>query len=96
MGTGQQPISLHRIHQALQTMLATLTPSSAVKQVIGAVGLSQGSLTAALAQLEGVILNCPATWSDTYCFNLREAVLKAELVGNPNKLSLLMKQRPPC
>jgi hypothetical protein len=44
-------------------------------------GLTAETLDAALLDLQGVILGTPAGWSDAYRFNLREAVLGADLVA---------------
>jgi hypothetical protein len=45
-------------------------------------GLTPEILDAALQDLQGVILGTPASWSKAYGFNLREAVLGAELVAS--------------
>jgi hypothetical protein len=74
-------VSLDWVQFAVGALLATLNPSNlgGVARV-GAVGLSEDDLRAALTRLEGVILSCPASGSDAYRFNLREAVLGAGLV----------------
>ncbi|MBR8826855.1 MAG: hypothetical protein DSM107014_02950 [Gomphosphaeria aponina SAG 52.96 = DSM 107014] len=56
---------------------------------IGAVGLSSGNLQEALRELEGIVISSPAIWSDTYCFNLREAIMRAKLVEDPAKIFFL-------
>jgi hypothetical protein len=52
----------------------------------GAVGLDQQQTNTTLRQLAGIIVNCPSQWSDTYCFNLREAILRTKLVQNPEQI----------
>ena len=52
-------------------------------------GLELPELKSAIQQLKGVILGCPASWSEAYRFNLREAVLEAELVGNVEKVFIV-------
>lgn len=47
-----------------------------------AIDLSPDNFQKALDNLQGVIINCPTAWSDTYRFNLREAVLQAELLSD--------------
>ena len=88
----QQLVSLYGVRQSLQALLATLTPNStqanAVIQV-GAKGLESETLTAALQQLQGVIMGSPATWGDTYRLNVREALLAAKLVKYPEQIFFL-------
>jgi hypothetical protein len=70
----------------------TLTPQSDRSQSmlqVEAEGLESETLTTALQQLEGVIVSCPAAWGDTYRFNLREAVLEANLVQSPEQIFFL-------
>ncbi|MEG5136466.1 MULTISPECIES: hypothetical protein [unclassified Microcoleus] len=49
-------------------------------------GLTAETLDAALKDLQGVILGTPASWSDAYRFNLREAVLGADLVASGSQI----------
>lgn len=49
-------------------------------------GLELAELKSAIEQLKGVILGCPASWSEAYRFNLREAVLEAGLASNIEKV----------
>ena len=49
-------------------------------------GMTAQTLDAALSDLQGVILGTPAGWSDTYRFNLREAVLGADLVASGSQI----------
>ncbi len=49
-------------------------------------GLELPELESAIEQLKGVILGCPASWSEAYRFNLREAVLEAGLARSIEKV----------
>lgn len=46
-------------------------------------------LRQALGELQGIIVNCPAGWSDTYRFNLREMILQSHLVSTPDQIFFL-------
>lgn len=88
----QQYVSLYWVRRALQALLATLIPKKALSNPVirvGAVGLEPKTLEHALGQLEGVVLGTPVGWGDTYCFNLREAVLQAKLVKYPEQVFFL-------
>ncbi len=88
----QQQVSLYWVRQALQALLATLKPKrgSADSEIhVGAIGLERETLERAMQELEGVVLSCPAGWGDTYRFNLREALLEAELVRYPEQVFFL-------
>jgi hypothetical protein len=85
----QQMVSLYLVRRALQALLGTLTPKSALPDSVikvEAVGLKSEVLVEALGQLEGVVLGYPADWGDTYHVNLREAVLEAKLVRLPEQI----------
>jgi len=85
-------VSLHWLQQALQALLATLTPANALPDSelkVGAVGLKLETLRFALEQLEGVIVGSPASWGDTYRLNLREALLAINLVRRPEQVFFL-------
>ncbi|MEO1146861.1 MAG: hypothetical protein AAFY26_14855 [Cyanobacteria bacterium J06638_22] len=92
--TEQRNMSLSQMQQALRTLLATLnclTPElngSANTPVLscGAVGLSDERLQEALQNLAGVIVSNPTNSTDTYRFNVREAVLTARLVDHPEQI----------
>ncbi|NEQ48575.1 MAG: hypothetical protein F6K11_00345 [Leptolyngbya sp. SIO3F4] len=51
-----------------------------------AVGLEGDSLAQIWSRLQGVIVGYPTNWPDTYSFNLREAVLEAGLIGQPEQV----------
>lgn len=57
--------------------------------VIAAEGLASKRLKKAIAHLSGVIMCDRANWSETYRFNLREAVLGAKLVSDPGQVMFL-------
>ena len=57
--------------------------------VCGAVGLDGPTLTSALAQLKGVIMGYPTSWPEAYRFNLREAVVEANLVTDANQVIMI-------
>jgi len=68
---------------------ADLSIEEQKKIVIAAEGLEANGLQQAIGQLSGVILSSPANWSETYRFNLREAVLGAKLVRDPGQVLFL-------
>ncbi|MEM1254439.1 MAG: hypothetical protein AAGI69_18560 [Cyanobacteria bacterium P01_H01_bin.21] len=69
--------------QLLQAMVALL---KYVKEQGQAVGLDNGSLGQIWEKLQGVVVGYPTNWPDTYSFNLREAVLAAELIDQPEQI----------
>ena len=87
--SGDRVISIALPLNGLRTLLATLNPSLQAKHedlsipnlICRASGLETEALEAALEGLQGIILGTPASWSDAYRFNLREAVLGAGLVA---------------
>jgi len=89
--SGEQRVSLYWVRRTFQAILATLQPNGAKNSgmEVGAVGMDSQILVVALKKLQGVILGCPAAWGDTYRFNLREAVLEANLVRHPEQIFFL-------
>ena len=88
----QQQVPLYWVRRALQALLVELTPKatksdSEVK--VGAIGLEPEQLQSVLEKLEGVIVNYPAAWGDTYRLNLRETILSAKLVRQPEQIFFL-------
>ncbi|NJR62475.1 MAG: hypothetical protein HC769_28925, partial [Cyanobacteria bacterium CRU_2_1] len=78
------------IQYALQTLLTSLDPSdSSTGLTCHALGLEDPEFQTAFSQLTGVMMGHPLTWSDTYRFNLREAVLNARLVAQPEQIFLI-------
>jgi len=93
----QRTIPLSVVHQALRALLSSLNYTSPEPQEgsdapvlsCGAVGLPDEELQKALQELAGVVVSHPANWSDTYRFNVREAILAARLVENPAHIYLV-------
>lgn len=69
--------------QVLQAMVALLKHLVDQGQ---AVGLEGDSLAQVWEKLQGVIVGYPTNWPDTYSFNLREAVLAAGLIHQPEQI----------
>lgn len=80
----EQALPLHGILQALQQLLSSLNPNTDVR--LGALGLEPPELQTALRQLAGVVVGCPAHSSEAYRFNLREVILMAGLVAQPDQI----------
>lgn len=101
----QQAISLETIRKSLIVLLGNLRPVNVPLRpnllenqeslslpnyyVCNADGLDANTLNTALQELKGVILGCPADWSEAYRYNLREAVLSAGLVENINQVMII-------
>lgn len=82
-----QTLPLAHLQQGLQVLLETLTIQSAEAPLCcSAVDLSQHTLYTALRVLSGVIVSYPTNWPDTYSFNIREAILGAQLVEDPAEI----------
>ncbi|GAB4458137.1 MAG: hypothetical protein OHK0037_01610 [Elainellaceae cyanobacterium] len=95
-----QALPLSLFQQALRTLLVSLvlpaggyvageSASATPLLTCGAVDLEEAQFQLALRQLAGVIVSYPANWSDTYSFNLREAILSARLVSSAAQIFLL-------
>ena len=69
--------------QVLQAMVALL---KSVVEKGQAVGLDSPSLKQIWEKLQGVVVGYPINWPDTYSFNLREAVLAAGLIDQPEQI----------
>jgi hypothetical protein len=101
----ESQVPLSWIHQALQGLLLTLSSQSegSSPYLCGAQGLEDNQFEAIMQQLAGVIVGYPANWSDTYSFNVREAILGIKLVAHPDQIffveeaiaALLSVLRPP-
>ncbi|MGD1948491.1 MAG: hypothetical protein ACFB14_02460 [Leptolyngbyaceae cyanobacterium] len=70
----------------LQILQAMVTLLKYVKEQGQAVGLDNDSLKQIWEKLQGVVVGYPTNWPDTYSFNLREAVLAAELIDQPEQI----------
>jgi len=85
------PIPLMTLRQALQVLLTSLQTSHSAVELLscGAIDLEAADLLTALQQLRGVIVSLPASWSEAYRFNVREALLAAGLVSHPEQIFFL-------
>ena len=72
--------------QLVQAGLTDLLQNLQSADGCAALGLEVMPLQTALQQLAGVIIGYPPNWPDTYCFNLREAVLATGLVTQPDQI----------
>jgi hypothetical protein len=91
-GTDHLQFPLSWVHQSLQGLLITLNPnfpSASTLPLSGAMGLEERAFQQAMRQLATVVVGYPAGWSDTYSFNLREAILGARLVAQPEQIFLV-------
>lgn len=86
------PVALHWMGKALQALLSTLKPNAEQQEnvdaqiSISAIGLEPESLHGALLELAGAIASVPAEWPEAYRFNVREAILGANLVENQEQI----------
>ncbi|MGC1524427.1 MAG: hypothetical protein WA783_00115 [Phormidesmis sp.] len=76
-------LPLTALQAALVEMVATLHSDH---MSCRAVGIKNAALRRALADLRGVIVGYPTNWPDTYSFNIREALLSAEIVSSPDQI----------
>jgi len=91
-GSDHLQFPLSWVHQSLQSLLITLNPSLPSVSTLplsGAMGLEEQAFQQAMRQLATVVVGYPAGWSDTYIFNLREAILGARLVAQPEQIFLV-------
>jgi len=85
-----QTLPLVWIQQMMVALLSTLHGSQPNEPIVCKTeDLATDALNTALRQLSGVILGCPHGCSDAYRFNLREAVLAADLVAKPEQIFFL-------
>jgi hypothetical protein len=87
--TDEQTISLQQVSTAVRTLLAQLHPPVDAALHLEAVGLETAALHEVLDNLQGVVVGIPTNWSDTYCLNVREAILSAGLVDSPGQIFCL-------
>ena len=80
-----QPIPLAQVQHRLKTLLMTLRSADSRVRCT-AEGLDDLAFQSALQQLAGVVISQPVGASDTYRFNIREAVLAAGLVDQPEDI----------
>lgn len=80
-------ISLAAVKQALVDHLTPLAHSESSAVVSGTdADLDVSTLSHGMKQLAGVVISYPVGASDAYCFNMREIVLAAGLVSNPEQI----------
>lgn len=84
----QHSVALATVRDALTQLLQTLRqqPTGAVSEVEHP---DPASSQTAWQELAGVIISCPAGWSDVYRFNVREAVLASGYVTSPEQIFFL-------
>lgn len=91
-----QGIELREIISAITVLLSYLNPGETRKNLpfesnnlvksSFAEGLSAADLTAAIADLAGIFVSCPANCSEAYRFNIREGILASGLVNNGEQI----------
>jgi hypothetical protein len=83
-----QALPLILVQQTLVSLLTSLTPTAnrSTALTCRAQGLDPKTFAAAMRQLAGVAINQPTSSSDAYRFNLREAILSAGLVQEPEQI----------
>ena len=81
-----QTVSLQEVLTAVTALLSLINHPGEVALHLTAVGLEDEMLSEALASLQGVVLGLPSNWSDTYCLNIREAILGAGLVASSSQI----------
>jgi hypothetical protein len=75
--------------RSLSKLLSTLksVPTSTTPALIAhAVGLEAEDFSGIINKIAGVICTCPASWSEQYRFNVREAILSSHLVAHPQQV----------
>lgn len=82
--TWQLPLAW--VQRALQSLLTSLKQPESIHLTCGALGLDESAFHQALQSLSAVVVGYPAHWSDTYCFNVREAIVGARLVAQPDQV----------
>ncbi|MEM8641599.1 MAG: hypothetical protein AAGG51_22695 [Cyanobacteria bacterium P01_G01_bin.54] len=83
-GSDGSPCSLLTLRQGLQHVLQQVLPT--VNPAVRAQRLSAMDFQAAIQDLAGIVVICPAAWGATYRFNLREALLETGLVTAPDQV----------
>ncbi|NER79777.1 MAG: hypothetical protein F6K42_09390, partial [Leptolyngbya sp. SIO1D8] len=84
--TAQQTLPLQQVLAGVQALATLVRQSTASRVELGAAGLETTQLHQVLDNLQGVIVGHPTNWPDTYCINIREAILAARLVGDTNQV----------
>lgn len=85
-----QTVALGWLQAAIAALLKALQPTAdAVALSCAAVGLSTARFQHVMGHLHSIIVSVPAGWSEAYHFNLREAVLTANLIDHPAQIIVL-------
>ncbi len=79
-----QALSLRTLQEVLQQLLLSLTQPDAL--TCRALGLEAEAFQSILASLASVVVSYSGSASETYSFNLREAILQAGLVSQPDQI----------
>ncbi|MBW4557421.1 MAG: hypothetical protein KME59_16055 [Trichormus sp. ATA11-4-KO1] len=75
--------------RSLSKLLLTLKSdrhSTTQGLIAAAVGLNEKNFHSIINNITGVICTCPASWSEQYRFNVREALLTSKLVQHPQQV----------
>ncbi len=86
LAQNQPLVSIHYLQQAAQAVFSTLNSEVAVAEKLGAKGIEAEVLANILGSIAGVVVNCPVVSCEAYRWNLREAVLTARLVTQPEQV----------
>ncbi|NJL89191.1 MAG: hypothetical protein HC916_04840 [Coleofasciculaceae cyanobacterium SM2_1_6] len=86
LAQNQPLVSIHYLQQAAQTVFSTLNPEVALARKLGAKGIEAEVMANILGSISGVVVNCPVVSCDAYRWNVREAVLAAQLVTQPEQV----------
>jgi len=89
LAQNQPLVSMHWLQRATQELFNALSSPTAATQQLRATGLEPEILVNILETIAGVVLNCPVKSSEAYRWNLREAVLGAQLVAQPEQVMFI-------
>lgn len=87
--TDDQTVSLQQILNSVQALLSHIQTPEDADLHLEAVGLDTEILQDGLDNLQGIVVGMPTNWSDTYCLNVREAILAAGLVESSGQIFFL-------
>lgn len=74
--------SLSKLLSTLKSAQTNTTPAL----IAHAEGIETADLFTIISKIAGVICTCPASWSEQYRFNIREAILTSQLVNHPQQV----------
>jgi hypothetical protein len=84
-----QGIELSEIISEITMILSEFNPRESSENSVNsrfAEGLSEEDFTAAIGDLAGIIVSCPANWLEAYRFNIREGILASGLVKDGEQI----------